>query len=70
MRDVENSFSLMSSVKIAEEIETTVITMFDVDELGIDRAMEIALEIAWKDVNAKFTFRSTSPSSTPDGPEP
>ena len=35
-----------SGVKVAEERDTNVITMFDVEELGVDRAMEIALEIA------------------------
>jgi agmatinase len=34
-----------SGVKVAQERDTTVITMFDVDEVGIDRAMEIALEV-------------------------
>jgi agmatinase len=43
-----------SGVKVAEERDTTVITMFDVDELGIDRAMGIALELAWKDADAVF----------------
>jgi agmatinase len=28
--------------------------MFDVDELGIDRAMEIALDLAWRDADAVF----------------
>jgi agmatinase len=43
-----------SGVKVAEERDTTVITMMDVDELGIDRAMEIALDIAWKDAAAVY----------------
>jgi agmatinase len=43
-----------SGVKVAEERDTTVITMFDVEELGVDRAMEIALEIAWKDAAAVY----------------
>jgi agmatinase len=43
-----------SGVQVAEERDTTVITMMDVDELGIDRAMEIALEIAWKDAAAVY----------------
>ena len=28
--------------------------MFDVEELGVDRVMEIALEIAWKNVDAVY----------------
>lgn len=28
--------------------------MFDIDELGVDRAMEIALDIAWRDADAVF----------------
>ena len=43
-----------SGVKVSEERDTTVITMFDVEELGVDRAMEIALEIAWKDAAAVY----------------
>jgi arginase family enzyme len=43
-----------SGVRVAEQIDTTVITMFDVDELGVDRAMDIALEIAWKDADAVY----------------
>ena len=43
-----------SGVQVAQERDTTVITMMDVDELGIDRVMDIALEIAWKDADAVF----------------
>ena len=43
-----------SGVQVAEQIDTTVITMFDVEELGVDRAIEIALEIAWKDADAVY----------------
>ena len=43
-----------SGVQVAEQRDTTVITMFDVEELGVDHAMEIALEIAWKDVDAVY----------------
>ena len=43
-----------SGVQVAEQRDTTVITMFDVEELGVDHAMEIALEIAWKDVEAVY----------------
>lgn len=60
-----------NGVRVAEKIDTTVITMFDVDELGIDRAMEIALEIAWKDVDAvylSFDIDVVDPGYAP-GPE-
>ncbi|MCP3822184.1 agmatinase [Streptomyces sp. A3M-1-3] len=43
-----------SGVQVAAERDTTVISMFDVEELGIDHAMEIALEIAWKDADAVY----------------
>jgi len=43
-------------VKIARERDTTVISMFDVDEWGIDACIDIALECAWK--NAKAVFLS------------
>lgn len=41
-------------VQVAEERDTTVISMFDVDAMGIDKAMDIALEVAWKDVDAVY----------------
>lgn len=43
-----------SGVHVADEMDTTVITMFDVDERGIDDIMDIALEIAWKDADAVY----------------
>jgi agmatinase len=43
-----------SGVKVAKARDTTVISMFDIDDLGVDRAMEIALEVAWKDADAVF----------------
>ncbi|MBV9544623.1 MAG: agmatinase [Chloroflexi bacterium] len=43
-----------AGVKVAQERDTTVITMFDVDELGVDRAIEIALDVAWKDAAAVY----------------
>jgi agmatinase len=41
-------------VKVARERDTTVITIGDVEELGVERAVEIALECAWKDAEAVF----------------
>jgi agmatinase len=35
-------------LKVAKERETTVMTMGDIENLGIDRAVDAALEIAWK----------------------
>ena len=43
-----------SGVQVAEDIDTTVISMFDIDDIGVDRAMDIALEIAWKDADAVY----------------
>lgn len=43
-----------SGVHVADEMDTTVITMFDVDERGIDDVMDIALEVAWKDADAVY----------------
>jgi agmatinase len=43
-----------SGVHVADEMDTTVITMFDVDERGVDDVMDIALEIAWKDADAVY----------------
>jgi agmatinase len=41
-------------VKVARERNTTILTMRDVEELGIDRTAEIALEMAWKDADAVY----------------
>ena len=41
-------------MKVARERDTTVITISDVEELGVDKAVEIALECAWKDAAAVF----------------
>lgn len=41
-------------MKVARERDTTVITISDVEELGVDKAVEIALECAWKDAEAVF----------------
>jgi agmatinase len=56
---------------VARQIDTTVMTMFDVEDLGIRRAMDIALEIAWKGADAVYlSFTSTSSTpATPPKPE-
>jgi agmatinase len=41
-------------LKVARERETTAITIHDVEEIGVEKAVEIALEIAWKDAKAVF----------------
>jgi agmatinase len=41
-------------LKVARERGTTAITIHDVEELGVEKAVEIALEIAWKDAKAVF----------------
>lgn len=43
-------------LKVARERGTTAITIHDVEEIGVERAVEIALEVAWK--NAKAVFLS------------
>ena len=45
-----------SGVATARERRATVITMTDIDRLGLERVAEMALEIAWK--NAKAVFLS------------
>ena len=42
------------AVKVARERDTTILTMRDVEELGLDKTAEIALEIAWKDADAVY----------------
>jgi len=41
-------------MKVARERGSTVITISDVEELGIEKAVEVALECAWKDAEAVF----------------
>ena len=42
------------AVAVARERDTTIITMRDMEELGVDKVAEIALEIAWKDADAVY----------------
>jgi len=42
------------AVKVARERETTIMTMGDVEELGIDKVAEIALDIAWQGADAVY----------------
>ncbi len=42
------------AVKVARERDTTILTMRDVEELGLDKTAEIALDIAWKDADAVY----------------
>jgi arginase family enzyme len=62
-------------MKVARERNTTVITIADVEELGVERAVEIALECAWKDADAvflSFDIDSIDPGFAPGtgSPEP
>ncbi|MGB0694538.1 MAG: agmatinase family protein [Rhodospirillaceae bacterium] len=41
-------------VQVARERETTIITMGDVERLGLDKVAEIALETAWKDADMVY----------------
>jgi agmatinase len=41
-------------LKVAQDRDTTVITINDVEELGVEKAVEIALEAAWKDAAAVY----------------
>lgn len=42
------------AVKEARKRDTTIITMHDVEKLGLDKVAEIALEMAWKDCDAVY----------------
>lgn len=42
------------AVKEARKRNTTIITMHDVEQLGLDKVAEIALEMAWKDADAVY----------------
>src|SRR5215218_5483192 len=41
-------------MKVARDRGSTVITISDVEELGIEKAVEVALECAWQDAEAVF----------------
>jgi agmatinase len=41
-------------LKVARERGTTAITIHDVEEIGVEKAVEIALEVAWKDAKAVY----------------
>jgi agmatinase len=41
-------------VKVARERRTTVLTITDIEEVGVEKAAEVALEVAWKDADAVF----------------
>lgn len=41
-------------LKVARERDTTVLTIGDVERLGIEKAMEIALEVAWDGCDAVY----------------
>ncbi|MQA12150.1 MAG: agmatinase [Pseudonocardiaceae bacterium] len=41
-------------LKVAREKDTTVLTMGDIENLGIEKAVEVALDIAWQDAEAVF----------------
>ena len=41
-------------VKIARERQTTVLTITDIEEVGVEKAAEAALEVAWKDADAVY----------------
>jgi agmatinase len=62
-------------MKVARERDTTVITIADVEEFGVDKAIEVALECAWKDAEAvflSFDIDSVDPGFAPGtgSPEP
>jgi agmatinase len=42
------------AVKEARKRDTTIITMHDVERLGLDKVVEIALEVAWQDADAVY----------------
>ncbi|CAN5862212.1 agmatinase family protein [soil metagenome] len=43
-----------SGVKVSRERQASVITLTDVDQFGLERTCELALELAWKDAKAVF----------------
>lgn len=43
-----------AGVAVGRERQTTVLTMGDIERMGIDKVAEIALEVAWKDAKAVY----------------
>lgn len=42
------------AIQEARKRDTTILTMHDVERLGLDKVVEIALEVAWKDADAVY----------------
>jgi agmatinase len=67
--------SSRTAVKVERERYNTIITMDDIDRLGIERTVELALEVAWKNAKAvylSFDIDSMDPAFAPGTgtPEP
>jgi len=43
-----------AGVKVARGRQTTVLTITDIEEVGVEKAAEVALEVAWKDADAVY----------------
>lgn len=41
-------------VKVARGRQTTVLTITDIEQVGVEKAAEVALEVAWKDAEAVY----------------
>ena len=41
-------------VKVARGRQTTVLTITDIEEVGVEKAAEVALEVAWRDADAVY----------------
>ncbi|WP_214371380.1 agmatinase family protein [Pseudonocardia sp. H11422] len=41
-------------LRVAKDRDTTVITMGDIDRLGVEKAVEVALELAWQDCETVY----------------
>jgi agmatinase len=41
-------------VKVARGRQTTVLTITDIEDVGVEKAAEVALEVAWKDADAVY----------------
>jgi agmatinase len=53
-----------AGLKVGRERGTTILTVNDIEKIGIDKTVEMALEVAWKGP-APSTSLSTSMRSTP-----
>ncbi len=57
-------------VQEARKRETNVLTIGDIEKLGLEKTAEIALELAWKDADAVYISFDVDCSTAASSPAP